>query len=181
MDELCFFITRNVICDKTNLYWNEAIKQIRLFYPNEKIFIICSNSISTFIKSFEDYSNIVIFTHNQPNAREFLYYYYFYTLKPAKIAIFLQDSTFILNKIDIDNINNIKYIWHFSSNDLNEKDLNLLNYFDNSSDIINYLNNISDNTYKTCCNGLLSIITYDYIKHLQDTYNFLKLYHAKIF
>ena len=35
-----FIITRHVNSEKTNLYWNQCIKLLRIHYPNCKLIII---------------------------------------------------------------------------------------------------------------------------------------------
>jgi hypothetical protein len=40
MEDYGFIITRHVISEKTNKYWNQTVKLIRSIYPLKKIIVI---------------------------------------------------------------------------------------------------------------------------------------------
>lgn len=44
---LGFIITRHIVSELTNQYWNESYSTLRKFYPNEIIMFIDNNSNTT--------------------------------------------------------------------------------------------------------------------------------------
>ena len=75
MNDYGFIITRHVISELTNKYWNNCIKCLRSFYPQKKIVIIDDNSNKDFLKSFYNFDNIEIIESEFPGRGELLPYY----------------------------------------------------------------------------------------------------------
>ena len=76
-----FIISRHVNSEKTNKYWNHAVRSIRRFYPFRKIVIIDDNSNQAFVKADFQYKNIQIVKSEYPGRGELLPYYYFHKNK----------------------------------------------------------------------------------------------------
>jgi hypothetical protein len=166
-----FIILRHVNSTKTNKYWIECYKRIRLYYPNEKIIIIDDNSNYNFITK-ENLYNTTVIQSEFPKRGELLPYYYYLKNKLFDTAIILHDSVFINKKFDT-NIDKYKIIWEFEHNWDNEKnEIKLINQLTNNNDLLNMHKN--KNSWKGCFGGM-SIITYEYLNFLNDKYDFSKL------
>ena len=165
---LGFIILRCVKSEVHNNYWIECYNCIRNFYPDNKILIIDDDSNYDFIKN----DNIIL-THTQiidsefKGSGELLPYYYFLKNKFCDKAVIIHDSVFIQKYIDFSN-NNI-FLWHFDNHiDSNEKNEKLLiEKLDNNNNVLEYY-------MKKEWNGIfggMSIITYDFLKLIDNTYN----------
>ena len=180
---LSFFIYRQVKEKRDNYCWFECINQIRSFYKSEPIFIIDDydrNDDICFQLDGKLNINIhiikVLEEDNHLKGRgELLCFYYYLKLKPSKKAIFLQDNLFILKKFDEDMIetSDVKFINGFIDNNEFNKSLvnNLILDLKEGDEIIKY-------KYKynwVGCYGVCCLISLDYLKYLQERYNFLIL------
>lgn len=181
--DLSFFVYRQVKDKGDNYCWIECVNQIRLFYKSEPIFIIDDyDRNDDACVHFEGKSHInihvikVLEDDNHLKGRgELLSFYYYLKLKPSKKAIFLQDNLFILKKFDDDiiNINDIKFIYGFIDNNEFNKSLvnNLILDLNEGDEIIKYKYKFNwIGCYGGCC-----MISLDYLKYLQNRYNFLIL------
>jgi hypothetical protein len=97
-----FIITRHVSSNKTNQYWNHAVRSIRRFYPFRKIVIIDDNSNQNYVKADFEYKNIQIVQSEYHGRGELLPYYYFYKHKYFSNAVILHDSVFFKKRKHID-------------------------------------------------------------------------------
>lgn len=184
MSSYGFIITRHVNSEKTNKYWNHAVRSIRRFYPFRKIVIIDDNSNQAFVKAEYEYKNIQIVKSEYPGRGELLPYYYFYKNKYFDNAVILHDSVFFHKRIHFEKLNKVKVLpmWHFDMNENMENCLRLAKYLDNSEAIqfkvspetINML------TYKPAdiwhgCFGVQSYINYDFLSMIQKKYSLFNL------
>lgn len=180
IQKLGFIITRHVNSESTNQLWIMCIQRIRNFYPTVPIVIIDDNSNYEFVKMPEDNPNIldncIVIQSEYKGRGELLPYYYFYKNHWFEKAIYIHDSVFINGPIkDVDNIQNIKFMWEFRSDQIwderpyIEEFLGYLNYGPELLDIL------KKETKWIGSHGVMSVITYDYVKHLMEKYNLMLL------
>ena len=106
-----FIITRHVNSEKTNKYWNHAVRSIRRFYPLRKIVIIDDNSNKNYITVRPLYKTTVIHG-SYPGRGEFLPYYYYLHYKWFDTAVIIHDSVFVNSLIDF-RVKKYKFLWDF--------------------------------------------------------------------
>lgn len=164
MELFCFIITRYVKDKKTNKYWKECCKNIRLLYK-ELIIIIDDNSDDKFLTNDIEFDNVLIVKSEYPERAEFLPYYYFFHFKWAQYAIIIHDSTFIQKKIDFDWRCPIRFIWHFTNRQISST---IRTKILNMPSLMKYLNN---NNWVGCF-GIQSIISIDFLTTIYIKYNF---------
>ena len=173
-DKYGFIIIRHVNSEKTNKYWNESYKSIRKYY-NNKILIIDDNSNYDFIKLDDDIKiyNCTIIQSEYISRGEILGYYYFYKNKPFDKAIIIHDSVFINKYIDFDIYNDVKFIWHFTSNWFDESAESLLiNNISNGDMLKKYYHN-RDLIHG--CFGVQSVINYKFLHMIEEKYSLFNL------
>jgi hypothetical protein len=171
-----FIIIRNVISEKTNLYWQECYNCIRKYY-NNLIIIIDDNSNPEFINSDINLENCHIIKSEFNGVGEFLGYYYYYKYNFFKKGVILHDSVFINKKINFDLVENIKFIWHFSHEwDTETDEIQLLN------NILYEKNNLNDKLLKFYyekswmgCFGIQSVISYNFLQIIFEKYELCNL------
>ncbi len=174
LPEYVFIIVRHVNSELTNKYWKESYMCIRKQYPDVKVIIIDDNSNNTYLNNIGiKLENVEIIKSEYPGRGELLPYYYFYKNKFAKKAIIIHDSVFIQEKIDFSKINDVKFLWHHYhdfDNIQGEKNKIL------SLNEISKLNNLYDSKkdWLLSC-GVMSVINYDFLKKMEETYNFFNL------
>ena len=101
-----------------NLFLNVNGQQL----INEPIYII--DDASTYeIDDNIELINTTIINSEYPGRGELLPYHYLLKLKLGKKAIMLQDSVFIKQKINIDNINSYKFLFDFCSREYINRDI----------------------------------------------------------
>ena len=66
VNTLGFIITRNVVSNITNEYWNNCVTLIRTLYPTNKIVIIDDNSNQFHIHAHHTYQNVEIIQSEYP-------------------------------------------------------------------------------------------------------------------
>jgi hypothetical protein len=183
MEKYGFIITRHVNSEMTNNYWNQSIKCIRRFYPNEKIVIIDDNSNYDFVKPFFDYQNVVIIQSDYKGRGELLPYYYFYKNKYFENAFVIHDSIFIHKKISFEKLKNIDVIplWHFNADKENiTNTLRLISGFKNKFLLYKKLSLNDDlilgkkSTWCGCF-GVQCYINHDFLVSIINKYNLLSL------
>ena len=113
-----FILTRHVNSKLTNKYWIECVKQIRQIYKNNIIMIIDDNSNYDYV-NYIKYPNILnncVVIQSQYKARgELLHYYYFYKNKLFDKAFIIHDYVFIKSLININEDEEIKFLWQFNN------------------------------------------------------------------
>lgn len=187
MSSYGFIITRHVNSEKTNKYWNHAVRSIRRFYPFRKIVIIDDNSNQSFVKADFDYKNIQIVKSEYPGRGELLPYYYFHKNRYFNNAVILHDSVFFHKRIHFERFKQERIIplWHFDHGiDINKNIVNcqrLSKYLNNTYDIQKQI--MSDDNIFTLkslkiwhgCFGVQSYINYDFLSSIQSKYNLFGL------
>jgi len=170
-----FIVTRHVNSENSDKIWKKCITQIRQFYPDQKIVIIDDNSNYDFIDNNDvDLNNCIIIDSEFKKRGELLPYYYYYKNKWFDRAVFIHDSVFINNKLKLDNINDVKFIWHFTGEEgpHREEVKQLLS-------VLNHKDELLTLCYKTenwiGCWGTMSVIDYDFLKKITEKYNMIEL------
>jgi hypothetical protein len=173
-----FIITRHVMCERTNKYWNKCVWCIRRFYPLKKIIIIDDNSNYDFVKAEFDYANIEVIQSEFKGRGELLPYYYFIKNKFFDNAVILHDSVFIHRRIHFEKLLGLKVIplWFFYPDKENVNNTlrisnNLMNSIPIKQKII--LNdNILGLTHSKWygCFGVQSFINHEFLIYLENKY-----------
>lgn len=189
-----FILTRHVNSELTNKYWNECVKCIRRFYPNEKIIVIDDNSKQEYIKADFEYNNVEIVQSEFPQRGELLPYYYFHKFHYFDNAVILHDSVFIHKKIAFELLEksriNVFPLWHFEKykghNPNNTK--RIASYLKNNRYVLSKINNeqasslnfnfVSSPNNWNGCFGCQSFINYNFLTFLQNKYKLFNLLHV---
>jgi hypothetical protein len=165
-----FIILRHVNNDSTNKYWIQSYHSIRKYYPENDILIIDDNSDYSFITDEKLYKTTVI-NSEYPKRGELLPYYYYLHNKLFDIAVIIHDSVFINKYIDF-NIETYKILWDFEHNwDQIQDETRMINIF-NDLELTEFYQN--KHLWKGCFGGM-SIITHDYLTHINNKYDISKL------
>lgn len=174
MNEYGFIIIRHINSSLTNEYWKECYTCIRKFYPDNKIIIIDDNSDTTFVNS-ENFimSNTQIINSEYPGRAELLPYIYYLKNKWFNKAIIIHDSIFIQQYIDF-STEKYKFLWYFEhdgwAQPQDEEDL--IKSLNNHEELLNF--HKKRELWKGCF-GVMSVISYDFLKSLDEKYNFTNL------
>jgi hypothetical protein len=178
----CFFLLRHVNNEITNEYWQESCEKINQYYPECQIFIIDDHSKPEYIIQSKPLNNITVIQCELPPGKgELLPYYYFHKLKSQneiqyEYAIIIHDSLFLNSKL-FTNENmpsTVMFFWHTKRHgaDNKVKELDLLRKLKNNSDVINlYINKSKWNV----CFGVMSVIKYDFLDHINSKYDFFNI------
>ena len=183
-----FIITRHVNSHKTNKYWNQNVKLLRLLYPQKKIIIIDDNSKQEFINADFVYTNVEIIQSEYPGCGELLPYIYFLKNKWFDNAVILHDSVFIHKRIPFEKITYpVIPLWHFQYDKENlhnilrislglKKNYYLTQLLSNGNGSPNILGMNNDPPF-ICCFGAQSFINHNFLNKLEQNYNFTNLIH----
>jgi hypothetical protein len=171
-----FIITRHVNSIKTNNYWNQCVKLLKLYYPEQKIIIIDDNSIEDLVYSEFEYKNITIIKSEYSGRGELLPYIYYLKYNWFDNAVIIHDSVFFHNKYDFENLKtNMIPLWFFFNNnselDVIERITKKLN---NNNEILMHLSDWSSNKWISCF-GVMNFINYDFLLYLNNKYNLTNL------
>ena len=115
--------------------------------------------------------NTTIIKSEYPKRGELLPYYYYLHNKLFDIAVIIHDSVFINSHIDF-HVDNYKFIWEFEHYWDNDKEESRIIALLDNPELTNFYNN--KNLWKGCFGGM-SIITHDYLTHINNKYNISKL------
>lgn len=173
--KLGFIITRHVNSEKTNELWKTCIKQIKKHYPEETIIIIDSNPNREFLNNKDVNLDNCIVIDSEYDQRGFLLpYYYFYKNEWFDRAIVIHDSVMMNNKINIENIESVKFLWHFTPDSPYLSDLikKILSNLNNSKELIE---TYKDEKKWKGCFGCMSVIDYSFLKYIFEKYNMVTL------
>jgi len=179
-----FIMIRHVNSEKTNKYWNHAVRSIRRFYPFRKIVIIDDNSNQDYIKADFEYKNIQIVKSEYHGRGELLPYYYFYKDKYFPNAVILHDSVFFHKRIHFEKLKQerIMPLWHFNYMENRENCLRLTNYLTNSDIIKQKLSSDTKNVFAFKqfenwhgCFGVQSYINHEFLSMIERKYNIFQL------
>jgi hypothetical protein len=171
MDAIGFIILRHVNSKITDCYWKESYNRIKKFYPKSKILIIDDNSDYSYVDTaFESKIEDTTIVKSEYHGRgELLPYIYFLKYKHCDIACIIHDSVFINKTADL-NTDTYSILWEFEHNwDQPNDEIILINSLDNNSELIKFYKN--KELWKGCFGGM-SVINYNFLKSLNDKYNF---------
>lgn len=171
MSEVGFIILRNVRDELTNKYWIKCIECIRKYYPYNKILIIDDNSNYDFVSKIEDPTNTFVIRGEYPGRGELLPYYYYLTNKLFDTAVIIHDSVFINSYIDF-SVDKYKMLWSFEHDCDQIEDETLMIDAINDKELKMFYENKW--LWKGCF-GCMSVITHDYLTHLNNKYDISKL------
>ena len=173
-EKIGFIILRNVNSSTTNEYWRECYKCIKQFYTKNRILIIDDNSDYSFVTN--DYlDNTMIIRSEYPKRGEFLPYYYYLKTNFCETAVFLHDSVFIKKYIDF-NVSTYKILLDFGKQNINDGmqyQKPLLNALNNTK--LNDFYNKKDNGMWKGCFGAMSVVTYSYLKSIDQEFRISSL------
>lgn len=172
MSLIGFIVIRHVNDAKTNLYWQEAVLNIRKFYPTNKLIIVDDNSNQEFVNdsliSEKKYDYNVVQSEFEKRG-EILAYYYFHKLKPFPKAVVLHDSAFINSNIVFDDVHDVQFLWSFPLQWNNTAlELEILSKFENKILLSTY----NDPCKWRGCFGVMSVIEWEFLDNINTSYNF---------
>jgi hypothetical protein len=165
-EDVGFIITRCVKKVEHNQLYKESYAAIRKHHPDLKIVIIDDNSDKNILEEIP-MVNVEIIQSEFPGAGEYLPYYYLLTRKLFKKAMILQDSTFVNTQIPYENVNDYMFFYEFVK-DLNIDNTGVEKIFQNTKKPGELLDFLRNRNWKGCW-GTLMVITYDFLKKLDDT------------
>jgi hypothetical protein len=171
---LGFIVVRHMQTINHQRLWKLCYDRIRMFYPSVPIMIIDDNSNPDMIDPTVEKTlvNTQIINSQYPQRGELLAYYYFHKLHPFEKAIFLHDSMFLTQPLDetaIQNVNSVKFLWHFYNNiQSSEYEHVIIRELSQSSQISALY---TDRTRWYGCFGVASIITWSFIDLLHREHN----------
>lgn len=174
-----FIISRHVTNEKTNKYWNQAVRLIRTFYPLKQIIVIDDNSAQEFVKAEFPYRNLEIIQSEYPGRGELLPYYYYYKHRWFPNAVIIHDSVFFHSRVNFEKYlgRRVVPLWHFQpdkENFVNSLRIaaNLKHNGEIKRSIVGHDINILGMT-KTGwrgCFGVQSFISLPFLLHIQQKY-----------
>lgn len=168
---LGFIILRHVNSEQTNTLWTECYDCIRKFYPLNKILIIDDFSNYAFIDTSKILSDTLIIQSEFKGRGEILPYYYYLQNKLFDYAVIIHDSVFIQQFIDFKREN--QFLWSFEHHWDHLYDNNkLINTLLKQPIVLSFYN---DKTLWKGCFGVMSVITYDFLCDMNNTFNFVNL------
>jgi len=185
-----FIMTRHVNSEKTNKYWNQCIKCIRRFYPMKTIVVIDDNSNQKFVKSSNEYNNVVYIQSEFQGRGELLPFVYLLKYHFFDKAVIIHDSVFLHKKINFEKIKQpVIPLWHFNRymDDAQGKinNIRIASCLINKTKVINNLNNILNNDNNVIqwkktlewsgCFGVQCFINYYFLVDLQKKYKFTNM------
>ncbi len=167
MDDLVFIITRCVRKKEHNRLYKECYRCIRRFYDN-RIYIVDDNSDKNVLENI-DLSGVYIIDSEIPGLGEVLPYYYMYHTMLGKKAVILHDSMFIQQKLELDDIVDYKFLWHFNNGtgltvymDRIRKSYNNLKGYEEIYDVIH------EREWSGCF-GACMVLSLDFLVNLQES------------
>ena len=178
VNQLGFIILRNIINSTTNEYWKECYRCIRRLYPDNRILIIDDNSKKQFVSN-ELLTNTMIIESEFPKRGEFLPYYYYLRTNFCEKVVILHDSMFIKKYINFNSVvDDYRILIHFGKEFINDiesfpSQINMLRAL--NSDKLNNFYIKKDQNYWSGCFGSMSVITYKYLKQIDDEFRISKL------
>lgn len=165
-----FIILRHVNSSITNIYWKKCYDSIRIFYPENHILIIDDNSDVNFLETHLLYKTTII-NSEFPKRGELLPYYYYLKNKLFDYAVIIHDSVFLQKKIYFE-VDSYQFIWDFEHTwDQIDDETMMIKLF-NDNELYEFY---KDKTLWKGCFGGMSIITHDYLMHINNKYDISKL------
>lgn len=169
-----FIITRCVISDDTNYYWNHNIELLNDLYPNNKIVIIDDFSNPDYLKSDIENENVTIINNVEEyrGRGELLPYIYYNKHKFFDNAVIIHDGVFFHELIEFNKIESFAIpLWQFNKahnkTGLTEQ-LKNASVLDNNDIIIQLLT--ESNQLWSGCFGVQSFINHRFLSYISDKY-----------
>ena len=178
-----FIITRHVNSKKTNNYWNQCIKLIRMYYPFRKIIVIDDNSNQFFISADFQYKNVSFIQSEYPGRGELLPYIYYLKYRWFDNAIIMHDSVFIHKRMPFETFKMpVMPLWHHPYDKENLPNLlRIASVLRNNKNIIKELNsaetnilNFNSSNYNLCF-GAQCYINLHFLDLIEKKYNITNL------
>ena len=163
-EEKGFIVARCVKKPEHNVLFKDCYTAIRKYHPTVKIVFIDDNSDKSVL---EDYpmTNVEVIASEYPGAGEYLPYYYLLTRKLFKKAVLLQDSMILQMEIPFDAVSDYKFLFYYTADKMDQDPMPLIE----KSKVPGELTELYNDKSKWCgCWGSTMIITYDFIKQLED-------------
>jgi len=197
--ETGFIIPSHINNELTFSVLKKTIDNAHLLYPTYSIIVIDDFSPEPLLYKLQEYSYVKVVMSHQKGLGELLPYYYLYHNKPFDRAIIIHDNNILCKEIpNIETINFIKFIKSFDTNkvewgrtaipvtEYSQKN-NIITYDEMINDFANkmftnirfydYFKEIYPQKEKwLICFGVQSVITYDFLKELQDKTNIIDLF-----
>ena len=178
-----FIITRHVISEETNKYWNHSVKLIRTFYPRKQIIIIDDNSNKDFIVAEYEYDNLTIIQSEYIGRGELLPFVYFLKYKWFDNAIIIHDSVFIHKRIPFEVFNcPVLPLWHHPKDKENINNIiRIVGHLKNNYKLYSKINDrndmilgLNDGKYNVCF-GCQCFINLRFLERLELKYKITNL------
>jgi hypothetical protein len=117
--------------------------------------------------------NTIIIQSEYPGRGELLPYYYYLKNKFCDTVCILHDSVFVNRYVDFGVVDTYKMLWQFEHwYDSPEHEMKLIRVLQHSDDLITFYEN--KDKWRGCFGGM-SVITYDYLKSIDDKYDITRL------
>lgn len=167
---LGFVVVRHVRDRTTGMYWLEAVRCIRRFYPDAPIVVVDDNSDQRFTRDELRPPNCAVVASEYPGRAEMLGYYYYWKHHWFERAVIMHDSVFIQRKVDFKCPGGVRFLWHFD-----------IKIYDDVPLITEYLDKI-DPCYKPLfedkkawkgCFGVMSVIRHDFLEKISGIFRLL--------
>lgn len=167
-----FIVTRHVTSEKTNNYWNQCVKLLRIHYNKCKIVIIDDNSNQDYVKSDNNYKNVITIQSEYPGRGELLPYIYYLKFKWFENAVIIHDSVFFHFTYPFQNLTTkFKSLWDFGNN--NSDLQNIVRVSSNLKNNRKIIENIYDWNKHTWVSsqGAQSFINLEFLIYLNNKYS----------
>lgn len=173
---LGFILTRRVVSDETNRYWNQSYRTIRMYYPKNMIMIIDDGSDPRHVRLEEGLvlENCFLVSSEFRGAGEVLPYYYFLQHRLFDKAVILHDSVFFQSFVDFDRVQTVSFVWHFSQHiwDNVGVETGLLRHLEDSFSLLGFY--FQKHRWHGCFGGQC-VITYDFLKQVEDRHRLTRM------
>jgi hypothetical protein len=146
-----------------------------MHYGENPIMIVDDNSNVDYVTANKTLINTIIIKSEYPGRGEILPYYYYLKTKIAETVVVLHDSVFIQMPINFE-IDEYKYklLWEFNTHkhDQPEDEERIIKLLTNNEGILQLHAN---KALWSGCFGVMTIITYDFLKYIDDKHSLSNL------
>jgi len=172
MDDIGFIIVRHVETIEQSEYWKECYTSIRKFYPDKKIIIVDNDSDVNLIDFKFELTNCEIINSEIPDSRFFAPFYYLLTKNfDFEVAVILHDGMIFTDYINFDNIEECKFLWHFTTKCYLYNVENLLSELVNSDSL---LKTYQENNWIGSL-GATGVFNISFLRKLEEQYKITTL------
>jgi hypothetical protein len=180
---LGFIILRHINSTLTGEYWQRAYTCIRKLYPDNPILVVDDNSVPEYANTeaqttFVTHNCTIVNSPFPPQRAELLPYFFFHTLKPFDRAVILQDSVYIHQPLQLDNMNDCIFFWHFYHNaDEPVLEQNLINHLaPATTDLLKSVH--ANQAMWFGCLGTMCVIDWTFLDRIVTRYQLFNLLHV---